>query len=99
MINALNMVEKIHAGGFDSVFSSLYWADDEMISRQRTRYVDAIAAAERDDISRWLDGLLLVDARSLWGRRLSCSSGKVAGRCKSRMIFNIEKEVRECQFW
>ena len=42
MVKALSLIEKIQNGGLDSVFSSLYWPDNETISKQRARYSDAI---------------------------------------------------------
>ena len=41
-MKAQSLIEKIQSGGLDSVFASLYWPDDETISRQRARYVDAV---------------------------------------------------------
>ena len=46
-MKASSLIEKIRKGGLDLTFSSLYWPDDETITKQRARYVDAIENFER----------------------------------------------------
>ncbi|GHV33030.1 galactokinase [Synergistales bacterium] len=47
MTRASILTEKIRAGEYDSVFSALYWPDDETIARQRERYLVTIENFEK----------------------------------------------------
>ncbi|MDR1966169.1 MAG: hypothetical protein LBQ36_05625 [Synergistaceae bacterium] len=48
MATTSQLAERVRAGEYDSVFSSLYSPDDEMIAKQRMRYVGAVADFEKN---------------------------------------------------